>query len=142
MGTCKIICYADPGECGYSAGASVNTSRTMGKTSEEIKKGLNHCSEDGCKGCNYKEDCDMADGFSVLAFDALAYIKQLEAREWDLFDLLSSAWFGKRCYFQQDNGTVYSRVSGEYMTLDQAIDEFAGKLTNERESDPEAPEEG
>ena len=50
------------------------------KTPEEIKKGLEHCSEDGCKGCNYKEDCDMADGFSVLAFDALACIQQLEAQ--------------------------------------------------------------
>ena len=48
------------------------------KTPEEIKEGLEHCSEDGCKGCNYEEDCNMADGFSVLAFDALAYIQQLE----------------------------------------------------------------
>lgn len=49
------------------------------KSPSEIKKGLRHCSEDGCKGCNYKSDCDMADGFSVLAYDALAYIQQLEA---------------------------------------------------------------
>lgn len=48
------------------------------KTPEEIKKGLQHCSEDGCKGCNYEDDCDMADGFSVLASDALVYIQQLE----------------------------------------------------------------
>ncbi len=50
------------------------------KTPDEIKKGLNHCSEDGCKQCPYKDDCDMADGFSVLAGDANAYIQQLEAR--------------------------------------------------------------
>ena len=49
-----------------------------GRTPDEIKKGLNHCSEDGCKQCPYKYDCDMADGFSVLAGDALAYIHQLE----------------------------------------------------------------
>lgn len=49
------------------------------KSPEEIKKGLECCSEDGCKGCNYEEDCYMADGFSVLAYDALAYIEQLEA---------------------------------------------------------------
>ena len=49
-----------------------------GRTPDEIKKGLNHCSEDGCKQCPYKYDCDMADGFSVLAGDALAYIRQLE----------------------------------------------------------------
>ena len=49
-----------------------------GRTPDEIKKGLNHCSEDGCKQCPYKYDCDMADGFSVLAGDALAYIHRLE----------------------------------------------------------------
>ena len=48
------------------------------KTPDEIKNGLNHCSEDGCKQCLYKYDCDMADGFSVLAGDAIAYIHQLE----------------------------------------------------------------
>lgn len=117
------------------------------KTPEEIKKGLECCIletddtslVDHCRACPYQPTglC-----FRTLLKDALAYIQQLEAREWDLFDLLSSAWFGKRCYFQQDNGTIYSRASGEYMTLDQAIDEFAGELTNERESHPEPPKEG
>ena len=116
------------------------------KTPEEIKKGLECCYGD--KEKRHCEKCPngvMVEGYSEIMctdFDsfgegALTYIQQFEAREWDLFDLLSSAWFGKRCYFQQDNGTVYSRVSGEYMTLDQAIDEFAGELTNERESDSE-----
>lgn len=45
---------------------------------DRIKKGLVCCSEDGCKGCPYENDCDTADGFSVIAFDALAYIQQLE----------------------------------------------------------------
>lgn len=49
------------------------------KTPDEIRQGLKHCSEDGCKGCCYEHDCNMADGFSVLAYDALAYIRQLEA---------------------------------------------------------------
>ena len=48
------------------------------KTVEEIKKGLECCSDDGCKGCPFEEDCNMADGFSVLAYDALEYIRQLE----------------------------------------------------------------
>lgn len=113
----------------------------MLKTPKETKKGLECCSKsDGCpQECPYY---DVPSCGGTLKLDALNYIKQLEAREWDLFDLLSSAWFGKRCYFQQDNGTVYSRVSGEYMTLDQAIDEFAGELTNERESDPKPLKEG
>ena len=48
------------------------------KTPDEIKNGLNHCSEDGHKQCPYNYDCNMADGFSVLAYDANAYIQQLE----------------------------------------------------------------
>lgn len=48
------------------------------KTPDEIKNGLNHCSKDGCKQCPYNDDCNMADGFSVLAYDANAYIQQLE----------------------------------------------------------------
>lgn len=114
------------------------------KTSEEIKKGLECCYGD--KEKRHCEKCPngvMVEGYSEIMctdFDslgegALNYIKQLEKREWDLLDLLSPAWFGKQCYFQQDDGTIYSRASGEYLTLDQAIDEFAGELTNERESE-------
>ena len=49
------------------------------KTPDEIKKGLDHCGEDGCKDCPYVQDCTMMDGFSELAKDSLAYIQQLEA---------------------------------------------------------------
>lgn len=48
------------------------------KTPDVIKSGLHHCYEDGCKQCPYKDDCDMADGFSELAKDALTYIRMLE----------------------------------------------------------------
>lgn len=58
------------------------------KSPSEIKKGLRHCSEDGCKGCNYKSDCDMVDGFSVLAYDALAYIQQLDDHIRDLTKMM------------------------------------------------------
>lgn len=96
------------------------------KTPEEIKKLLaNH------KGCIY-------DGNALMA-DALALIRQLEEREWELFNLLSSAWFTKGCYFKQEDGKVYSRVSGEYMTFDQAIDEFASELTNETQLEAQIP---
>lgn len=61
------------------------------KTPDEIKKGLEHCSEDGCKGCNYEDDCNMADGFSVLAADALAYIQQLEEDQKER-DVLADAY--------------------------------------------------
>lgn len=54
------------------------------KSPDVIKKGLWHCSEDGCKKCPYEDDCNMADGFSVLAYDALTLIKQYES---DLINL-------------------------------------------------------
>ena len=49
------------------------------KKPDEIKKGLRHCSEDGCKRCPYEDDCHISDGGSELAADALEYIRQLEA---------------------------------------------------------------
>ena len=49
------------------------------RKSDEIKKGLEHCSEDGCNKCPYERECTFSDGFSELAKDALLYIHQLEA---------------------------------------------------------------
>ena len=51
--------------------------------------------------------------------------------EWDMFDLISSAYYGKGMYFKQDNGTVYSRHSGKYMTVDEAIKEFISLINEE-----------
>ena len=51
--------------------------------------------------------------------------------EWTPFEVLavlSGAWWGKQFYFQQDNGMIYSRESGRYMTLDDAIAEFAKRI--------------
>lgn len=60
------------------------------KSPAEIKKGLECCSEDGCKGCNYVDDCNMADGFSVLAADSLDYIMYLEGAVRNLEEVLDS----------------------------------------------------
>lgn len=97
------------------------------KSPDEIKKGLEYCSKvkGKCKGCPCYSDSECS---IHLAADALAYIQQLEEREWNLFDLLSSAWHGKQYYFKQEDGSVYSRESCQYLTFDQAIDEFAHSL--------------
>lgn len=50
----------------------------LSKTPDKLKDGLQHCAEDGCKGCPYEADCFMFDGFSSIANDAYAYIAQLE----------------------------------------------------------------
>lgn len=51
-------------------------------------------------------------------------VPSIDEREWELFSLISAVWYGKDAYFRQDNEMVYSRLSGEYMTFDQAVDEF------------------
>ncbi len=45
--------------------------------------------------------------------------------EWDMFNLITSVYFGKQYYFLQDSGCVYSRESGKEMSFDDAFDEFA-----------------
>ena len=52
-------------------------------------------------------------------------MSQYELGQWDMFVTLSSAWYGKQYYFLQENGWVYSRKSSQYMTVEQAYQEFA-----------------
>lgn len=58
-------------------------------------------------------------------------MSEYEKGKWDIFVLLSSAWWGKQYYFLQDNGIVYSRKSGKYMTRDEAYCEFADEIGDE-----------
>ena len=51
-----------------------------------------------------------------------------DIRRWEDFSLISAVWHGKDAYFRQNNGMVYSRISGEYMNFDQAVDEFVCEL--------------
>ena len=51
-----------------------------------------------------------------------------ELGEYDTLDLLSSAWHGKQYYFREKNGMIYSRATCQYMTLDDALVEFANAL--------------
>lgn len=44
--------------------------------------------------------------------------------KWDMFLLISSAWYGKQCYFKQGDGSAYSRLSGKEMTASEAVEEF------------------
>ena len=49
--------------------------------------------------------------------------------EWDMFELITSVYYGKQYYFlQDDNEIVYSRASGKYMSVDKAIEEFLSKI--------------
>ncbi len=43
---------------------------------------------------------------------------------------LSSAWAGKQIYFQEEDGFVYSRETGKTMSIPDAVQEFADKLSD------------
>ena len=43
---------------------------------------------------------------------------------YEMFELISGVYFGKQYYFEQSNGIVYSRLSHNYMTKDDALKEF------------------
>ena len=48
---------------------------------------------------------------------------------WDMFELITSAWYGKQCYFlEDDESIVYSRNSGRYLSRAAAIDEFLNQI--------------
>lgn len=56
---------------------------------------------------------------------ALEYDRnQYEKGRWDMFQTITSVYYGKQCYFLERDGSVYSRVSGKYMTKEEAYEEF------------------
>lgn len=67
---------------------------------EKVLSGLEHCSEDGCKGCPYEPDCKMCDGFSLLAKDAQELLKGKES-EWledsDPGQEYGTTWACRKC---------------------------------------------
>lgn len=48
--------------------------------------------------------------------------------EWNVFELISSAYYGKQYYFKQDNGQVYSRATGAYQSQEDAIADFIDNI--------------
>lgn len=46
----------------------------------------------------------------------------------EVLETISTAYYGKQMYFLQDDGFIYDRVYGKYISLEEAIDEFASKL--------------
>ena len=56
-------------------------------------------------------------------------IEQRKMGEWDMFELITSAWYGKQCYFKEDNGLAYSRVSHKTMSVQDAINEFMKEIS-------------
>ena len=53
-----------------------------------------------------------------------AYKSGYKDGQWEVFSLITSVYFGKGYYFKERHGMVYSRHSHEYLTFDEALDEF------------------
>lgn len=49
---------------------------------------------------------------------------EYEKGEWNMFELITSIWYGKQYYFLEENGIVYSRASCNYMSREEAYQEF------------------
>ena len=62
-----------------------------------------------------------------------AYEEGYGRGRFDALEDISSVYYGKQYYFLQDNGLIYSRDSCKYMTLDEAIYEFAEKFSDDGE---------
>lgn len=75
---------------------------------------------------NISDDSDFANKevWHALAEAPTIDVPDRKVGEWDMFDLISSAYYGKRMYFKEDNDIVYSRYSCKYMTVDEALREF------------------
>ena len=65
------------------------------------------------------------------ALRQLPAIKEHREEAWEVFSLITSTWYGKECYFIEDNGIVYSRVSCRHMTREEALNEFLRRIGDE-----------
>ena len=50
-----------------------------------------------------------------------------EQGEWDMFNLITSAEYGKQRFYLDRNGMVYDRKSHEYMTREEAYKNYLGE---------------
>lgn len=78
----------------------------------------------------YTEGYTAAESKYRKMWDEMQATQPVPEDKWGLFEMISSAWYGKQCYFEQNDGTVYSRLTGRYLTFEDAVKEFMGELKN------------
>lgn len=74
--------------------------------------------------CKYRVNVDENELIKALDYDRGQY----QQGEWDMFELISSAWYGKQVYFLENSGLVYSGVTRKTMQQNEAIDEFLERI--------------
>lgn len=70
--------------------------------------------------------------YQMTLREVVDWMPTIEQRDeaWEMFSLITSAWYGKECYFIE-NGIVYSRVSCRRMTREEALNEFLRRIADE-----------
>lgn len=87
------------------------------------------CTNTKCGLQTRKYGCDNAAEIAMKRWNNRAS-NEFADGEWAMFDLISSAWFGKRYYLQNEDGTVYSRLSHSTLRNGQAAyAEFLDEIT-------------
>ena len=72
-----------------------------------------------------------SDSLEIEALPSASEDDSYRQGEWDMFELITSAWFGKQCYFEEEHGLVYSRNSCKTLSRHDAILEFLRKIGDE-----------
>ena len=48
---------------------------------------------------------------------------------WEMFELITSAWYGKRRFYEEPSGIVYDRSKSDYLkNKNEAIDRFLHEI--------------
>lgn len=58
------------------------------------------------------------------------YKDRFKDGQWDVFELITSTYFGKQYYFVENDGRIYSRYSQKYMSFDEAMIEFCSFISD------------
>lgn len=88
--------------------------------------------------CMSGKDYDKALAMQCIDDTQTADVVEIQKEaEWEMFELISSAYYGKEMYFMEDNGIVFSRYSHKYMRVDDAIREFVSLIDGTEEDDAE-----
>ena len=74
------------------------------------------------------DNVDKDELLKALEGERDQYRKGYSDGEWELFELITAAYYGKQYYSLQENGLVYSRLRGISVTKDEAISEFLGAI--------------
>lgn len=83
-----------------------------------------------CGDCIHVHACSAWNVGSLIWADAssCANYDHADSRDWDIFQLITSVAYGKQRFFREDDGRVWDRESGEYMTFEVALDKYLGEI--------------